>query len=42
MICQQQLATTACSVCGKLVCEIHQDKRTGICIDCKKISVRNI
>lgn len=33
-LCQQHEVIDGCDRCGRLVCERHYDKSTGLCIDC--------
>ena len=36
LVCGRKLALGSCKMCGKLVCENHIDKKTGICFECEQ------
>lgn len=35
-ICKQRLAMYSCGLCGANVCEADYDKKTGLCVNCKR------
>lgn len=35
-LCTQHEVVDGCDRCGRLVCEHHYDKATGLCTDCLK------
>jgi len=36
MICGRAGKVYSCSLCGSLVCELHFDPVSGLCVNCKR------
>jgi len=39
-ICESAEATFACDRCGRVVCDAHYDRETGLCTECARTATK--